>query len=379
MTRIKYLIAIVVLVGLTFWFGWFHKPGQKPQSEKIVPVEVRTVEAGSIEQIVELTGWIKASQMVDVASKVPGRVESLEVTRDDGSIVIVEEGLEVKKGEIIAVIDHDIYLAQLAAAKAAIEAGQVELADAEREKNRMLTLFESGSATAQARDKAVTTAQLAAAALNTARANLELAEVNLKESQIVSPIDGIVTAKHIDRGNMIRAGDRIVTIADVKTVKVVVSISEKYGEGIAAGTPVRLAVDAFGDRQFEASVYSVYPVLDESTHTVQIEIRLENGQMLLKPGMFARCSLIIKRKDNVVVIPKDVILGGKIDKPYVYVVEDANEQKKAHKRIVEIGITQADRCEIAEGLRPGETLVVNGMQYLADEIGVEVVNMKDIK
>jgi membrane fusion protein (multidrug efflux system) len=298
---------------------------------------------------------------------------------DDGGRMAVEEGAEVKKGHQIAVIDHDVYIAQLAAAQAVVEARQVELADAEREKNRMVALYQSGSTTAQARDKAITVAELAAAALNTARANLKLTQVNLQESSIVSSIDGIITAKHIDQGNMIKAGDRIVTVADLKTVKVVAAIAEKYGAKITAGVPAVLTVDAFPDRRFKTGVYSVYPTLDEQTHTIQIEIRFENGQMLLKPGMFARITLELNRKNDVVVIPRDVVLGGKIDKPYVYVVEKSSEQTVAHKRFVDIGIIQADKCEIASGLKAGEVLVVNGMHYLADEIEVEVVRMEDVK
>jgi RND family efflux transporter MFP subunit len=317
--------------------------------------------------------------VVDVASKVAGRVESFQVVGNDGSKTDVEEGLVVKKGQLLAVIDHDVYLAQLAAAKATVEARTVELADAEREKNRMLALYKSGSSTEQARDKAVTAAQLANASLNTAQANLKLAQVNLQESEVVSPIDGIVTAKHIDPGNMIKAGDRIVTVADLKTVKVIASVAEKYSAVIAAGTPAELSVDAYPDRVFKAGVYSVYPALDEQTHTIQIEIRLDNEQAILKPGMFAKVKLIMNRKDSAIVISRDVVLGGKIDKPYVYVVENASEQLKAHKRLVDIGIVQADKCEITDGLKPGEKLVVNGMQYLTDGIDVEVARMGEIK
>jgi membrane fusion protein (multidrug efflux system) len=391
MTKTKFWLAIAALLAVTFWLGYFRKTGQKPQDKRIVPVEVETVVLGPIEQTIELTGWIRANQVVDVAPKVAGRVESLQVVLDDGGKTDVEEGLVVKKGRRIAVIDHDVYLAQLAAAKAVVEARQVDLADAEREKNRMLSLFKSGSATEQAKDKAVTAAELAAASLSAAKANLELAQVNLQESEVVSPIDGIVTAKHIDQGNMIKAGDRIVTVADLKTVKVVASVAEKYGAEIAAGTPAEIGVDAYPDRRFSASVYSVYPALDEQTHTIQIEIRLDNepaspdsqasrgGQMLLKPGMFAKVALITNRKNDAVVIPRDVVLGGKIDKPYVYVVEHTSEQSIARKQIVTIGIIQADKCEITDGLKPGEQLVVNGMQYLADGIDVEIVRMGDIK
>ncbi|MGB2807295.1 MAG: hypothetical protein WBC22_06120, partial [Sedimentisphaerales bacterium] len=75
----------------------------------------------------------------------------------------------------------------------------------------------------------------------------------------------------------------------------------------------------------------------------------------------------------------DVILGGKIDKHYVYVIGEENYGKIAHKRIVEIGIKQGDRYEITEGLKAGQTLVVNGMNFLMDGIGVRIVRIEDIK
>ena len=97
--------------------------------------------------------------------------------------------------------------------------------------------------------------------------------------------------------------------------------------------------------------------------------------VLLKPGMFARVTLITRRTENAVVIPRDVILGGKIDQHYVYVVEDGI----AHKRFVNLGVTESGRCEITDGLKVGDTLVVNGMHYLTDEASVEVVRIEDIK
>jgi RND family efflux transporter MFP subunit len=377
--RILFWLIALAVVFVTFWFGFMRKTAEILEEEKKVPVEVEVVSPGSIEETIELTGWIKANQIVDIASKVAGRVESLRVPSDGSDSVAVEEGVSVKKGQQLAIIDHDVYLAQLVAAQAGVRAKEVELADAEREKKRVIALYEGGSATEQSRDKAMTAAELAAASLSLTKANLELAQINLLESMIVSPIDGIVTAKHIDEGNLIRSGDQIVTIADMKTVRVIVAATEKYGAQITVGMPAKIKVDAFAERTFDASVHSIHPALDAQTHTIQVEIRLDNEELLLKPGMFARVTLITRRKDNVVVIPRDIVLGGKIDKHYVYVVEEASAGKIARKHFVEIGIEQADRYEITNGLKEGETLVINGMNYLTDGMDVEVVRIEDIK
>ncbi|MDD5064376.1 MAG: efflux RND transporter periplasmic adaptor subunit [Phycisphaerae bacterium] len=371
--KVTYRIAAFLLVLFILWFAFMRKAPEKPE-KKTVPVEIETVSTGSIEETMELTGWIKANQLVDIASKVPGRVESLSVISNEGAQVNLEEGVEVQKGQQLASIDHDVYLVEVAAAGANLKAAEVEIADAEREKKRMVALYEGGSATEQSKDKAETSAAMAAARLSSARANLELAEINLRESAITSPIDGIVTAKYIDVGNLIKAGDRIVTVADMKTVKLIVAAAERYGEQVLVGMPVRIKVDALPEKVFTAKVYSVYPVLDEQTHTMQIEIRMDNGELLLKPGMFARVILITERKDDVVVISRDVVLGGRIDEPYVYVVEDGT----AHKRFVKIGIKQADSCEITDGLKTSEMLVVNGMNYLTDGMKVEVVRLEEI-
>jgi membrane fusion protein (multidrug efflux system) len=372
--KVTYWIAALILVLFIIRFALMRKSPEKPE-EKTVPVEIETVSTGPIKETMELTGWIKANQLVDIASKVPGRVESLSVISNEGVSVNLEEGVEVKKGQQLASIDHDIYLAEVAAAKANVRAAEVEIADAEREKKRMVALYEGGSATEQNKDKAETAAEMATARLNSAKANLELAEINLRESAIISPIDGIVTAKYIDAGNLVKADDRIVTVADIKTVKVIVAAAERYSEQILVGTPAIIKVDALPEKVFTAKVYSIYPALDEQTNAVQVEIRLENDQLLLKPGMFARVTLIIKQKDNTVVIPRDVVLGGKIDPYYVYVVNN----NIAHKTLVQIGITQADKYEILDGLKPGQTLVVNGMSFLKDGTKVEIVRIEDIK
>jgi RND family efflux transporter MFP subunit len=388
--RTIYWITVVVVVGVLFWAGFLREKPEKPPEEKITPVEVEAVETGFIEETIELTGIVRANNVVRVKSKVPGRIESLSLLLPGGKAVPVEEGLKVQKGWQIAIVDHDTYAAEVARAVAAVTAAEstveiheVELADAEREMKRINALYQSGSTTEQSRDKTTTAyraskAKLSAAKaqLAQAKAQLELAQINLRESTIVSPIYGIVTEKHIDQGNLINVGDVIVTIADMKLVKVIVGLAERYKTMVKPGLPARTYVDAYPGMPFAGEVYSVYPALDEKTRTLLVEIRLDNDELLLKPGMFARVTLVTDSKDDVVVVPRDVVLGSRIDdKPYVYVVAD----ETAEKRFVKTGIKQGDKWEILEGLRPYERLVVNGMNYLEDGSKVHVVRMEDIK
>ncbi|MFC1675712.1 efflux RND transporter periplasmic adaptor subunit [Planctomycetota bacterium] len=372
--RRLYWAIVAAVVVLTFLAGHFYQAGDIAAEKKIIPVEVEVVGSGSIERTIELSGWIKAKSIVDMTSKVSGRVESLDTVLEGGKVCIVEEGLGVKKGQKLALIDQDVFLAQVSAAQAQVKAREVELADADREMKRMVSLYENGSTTEQSKDKAVTAAELASASLELARANLELAQIDLRESTVVSPIDGVITARHIDCGNLVNAGQKIVTIAEVNTVKIVVSAAEKYAGHIIAGTEAEIKVDAYPEKFFKAQVYSVYPALDEHAHTIPVEIRLDNSEMLLKPGMFARVTLITERKEDAVVIARDVVLGGRIDDHYVYVIEKG----LAYKRIVKVGIKQNDRYEITEGLKAGETLVVNGMHYLEDKAKVEIVRIEEV-
>jgi membrane fusion protein (multidrug efflux system) len=390
MRKIIYWVVISGVITLTFIIGFIFKGTKVKEPVRKVPVEVNTVTTETIEAMVELTGWINANSVVVVKSKVPGRIESLRAVLPDGNSVALEEGVEVRKEQSLAVIDHDVYAVEVdrasavvAAAEAGLQTANVELNDAEREFKRMAALFEGGSTTAQNRDKAQTTAQMTAAKvkmmesqLRQAKAAMELAGINLRESTIISPVSGVITRKHIDLGNLVTVGEPIVTIADVSTVKIVAGLAERYAGAIKAGMLVRIKVDAFENRQFEAEIYSVYPAVDEQSREVQVEIRIDNSSdLLLKPGMFARVILVMQRKDDVVVISRDAVLGGKIDEPYVYVVENGI----ARKHIVKIGIKQGDKYEITDGLKKGQSLVVNGMQFLADGIAVEVVRIEDIK
>jgi membrane fusion protein, multidrug efflux system len=363
-------LVILILVTATYWFSFMREVQQDLPENRPVPVEIVALASDTIEETIELTGWIAPHRTLHIASKVAGRIESLHGVNEHGEQVDLEVGTAVTQGQKLAPIDRQVYDAKLAAARARVRLREIELANKTREKQRIVALHESGSITEQDRDTALTLAELAQASLSLAQVDLTLARINVQESMITSPITGIVTAKHVEPGDLVGVGQGIVTVADFHRVKVLLNFPDTYAARIVAGMRVNLRVDAYPEQRFEASIYSIYPTIDQAVHSLKAEVRLANPECQLMPGMFARVSVIVHRKENVIVVDRDVILGGKTQRSYVYTVQD----NSARKCFVEVGIKQAARCEIASGLALGQALVVNGMDYLIDGAAVRVVD-----
>jgi membrane fusion protein (multidrug efflux system) len=280
----------------------------------------------------------------------------------------VDVGVAVKEGEVIAVINHDIYLAQLAECQAALEAGKVALADAEREKKRMVALYEGGSATEQNKDKAVTAADLAAAQLKQAQAALDMAKVTLDKATIKSPINGVVAQKYVDQGNMAGPSTPLVRIVQIDTLKVTGGVSERYLPQLVSGkTPVNIKTDAYPQDEFEGMVYKVGVAVDPVTRTGEVEIRVPNQDRRLNPGMFARMTIVLSQKECVVV--PDSALIREYDNEYVFVVDGG----KALRRRLKLGLSQGQYHEVLDGLSAGDMVITHGQTLLKDGQMVEVV------
>ncbi|MBM4040957.1 MAG: efflux RND transporter periplasmic adaptor subunit [Planctomycetes bacterium] len=199
-----------------------------------------------------------------------------------------------------------------------------------------------------------------AAKLLPAKAALELANINLKESTIEAPIAGVVALKHLDEGNMVSPGIAIVTLMDVGTVKVVVGVAERDLALLKAGaTKAKVSVDAYPDESFEGTVQKISPVVDERTRTVEVEIHVPNGHRRLRPGMFVRVELVLLEKKGVPVLPDHAVTWVE-DEPWVTLVNAG----KAVPRVVKLGLSEGPVVEVTEGAKPGDLVIVRGQQGL---------------
>lgn len=359
-------ITAIVIIAAVFMivFVWRGKGTDNDKQAATLKVVTQTIGTAKLDETIPVTGSFEPLISVEIVPEISGQLQQLQLANGTP----VDVGVVVKEGEVIAAINHDIYLARLAECQAALEAGKIALADAEREKNRMVKLFEGGSATEQARDKAVTTADLAAAQLKQAQAALEMAKVNVDKATIESPLSGVVAQKYVDHGNMVGPSTPLVRIVQIDTLKVRGGVSERYLPQLVSGkTPVNIKTDAYPQDEFEGMVYKVGVAVDTVTRTGEVEIRVPNTDGKLKPGMFARMTIMVSQKECVVV--PDSALVREADQTYVFVV-NANVARRCS---VKLGVWQGQLHEVMNGVSPGDVVVTHGQTQLKDGQAVEIV------
>ncbi|MBM3252656.1 MAG: efflux RND transporter periplasmic adaptor subunit, partial [Candidatus Omnitrophica bacterium] len=139
-------------------------------------------------------------------------------------------------------------------------------------------------------------------------------------SPVNSPLDGYVGRIYVDKADTVTTQTPLANVINIDAIKIKVNITEKYLPFIVVGQLAKLKVDVYPDREFDARISMVSPQLDVETRTFPIEVTLDNKDYLLKPGMFAKVSLIIKEHKDVPVILKDAIMG-KEPNCYIYVIE----------------------------------------------------------
>jgi len=348
-----------------------------------VVVAVERVRLGTVRNSVWVTGEVLALRSVEVVPKIAGRLERLRTPGGE----LIEEGVEVKKGQVVAVIEHEQLEAAVRSAEAALEVARaaretamVNVADALREKERWVELRKRGSGAERQLDQAVTAYDRAQAQLKQAGARiaqveaaLAQAKVNLDEATIEAPFSGLVARKHVDEGAFVGPSTPLFKLADISQVEITGGVAGRHYPRLQAGqTKAEIQVDACSDRRFEGTVSRLRPELDRVTRTVAVTIRVANPERRLKPGMYARIRLILDERKDVPIVPDEALVAAG-DKTHVFVVDDG----RVHVREVKIGLEEGAENEVLEGLRAGDRVVVRGQQLLSEGMVVEPVEEED--
>jgi HlyD family secretion protein len=388
------LAAIVLIGGGLAAYQWYA--GAAPR------IEYTTAPATIADLTVEVsaTGTLQPLTQVDISSELSGVVRS----------VAVDENQQVRQGDVLAKLDTSKLEAQIEraqasakAAAAAVETAEVTLKENEQALARASELAKKGMATQQALDAATAERDRAKAALDSAEANLAIAKADLKlqqadldKSTIYAPIDGIVLTRSVDPGQTVasslQAPVLFVIAADLSKMELKAAVDEADIGQVKAGQHARFTVDAFPERPFDAEIrdISFASVTTDGVVTYDARLDVDNGEMLLRPGMTATVSVVTKQAKGALTVPSTAFRyrpaemrerpfsllsmftgrggrggrrGQQDQKPAegtrtLYVLENG----RPHRVDVKIGATDGDRTEVLSGLKEGDQVITASQQ-----------------
>ena len=301
----------------------------------VAVVEVFTRE---VPQEAVYTSTVQAYAKNNIAPQMAGRITKINV----------EIGDFVKEGQILAEID-----------KAQLLQAQLQLQNQEVELQRLKSLYEAGGLSQSDYDAI----QMQYNVLKTQVENL------IENTTLRSPINGVVTARNYDVGDMYAMSMPIFTVEQIVPVKLLVGISESDYSKVKKGDSVSITADAIPGKTFYGKVNRIYPTVDPATRTFTVEVKVDNNYKTLRPGMFVRATINFGVNNNVVIPDVAVVKQQGSGERFVYVL---NEDNTVTYQKVVLGRRMGAEYEVLEGISNGAKVVTGGQIRLKDGIKVTV-------
>ncbi|MGD9993992.1 MAG: efflux RND transporter periplasmic adaptor subunit [Salinivirgaceae bacterium] len=315
--------------------------------ERTYPVKVATVEQEIIDRPLEYTSNLAAFKEIYFAPVTPGRI----------SKILVEEDDRIQKGQLLVEMDKT----QLNQAKIQNESAKINF-------QRIDTLYRLGSASEQQHEQLKTQYDLT-------KMNVEYLTEN---THLLSPINGVVTDKHFENGELFSGAPNtvvgkaaILTLMQINPMKALVSVSQSYFNQIKKGMEAEINTSLYPDKVFNGKVDKIHPTIDAATRTFKVEVLIDNPKEELRPGMFAAISINMEKTKALVVPSITVLKQEGTNNRYVFV----NNKGVAKKVSVEVGKRFDDKIEIiSDEIAVGTQLIVEGQANLMDGSKIDVLN-----
>ena len=325
------------------------KLNDEEEEAPAMPVETAVASRGDIYATYSGTAPVEAFADATVVAKVGGEVRE----------IFVEEGDDVKAGQLLARLDGD---------RLRLEQKQTEanLRKLQRDHQRNVDLRDRGLISDGDFEKIMYD-------MEALEATNKLAMLQLSYSEIRTPINGVVSERFIKIGNMLEVDAQTFTVTSLEPLISYLHVPEREYRKIIAGQNAAMIVDALGGAIFPAKVARISPVVDPATGTFKITIEVNDDTRRLKPGMFARIAIVHDMHANVLQVPRSALID-EVGTESVFVVED----DVAIRRVVETGFTNEGRVEISSGITDTDNFVIIGQAGLKDGAKVIVINTDNI-
>ncbi len=364
--------GMLSVLGLLAGCGNSDKSASEPP---LAPVKVITVEPQDIILLTEFTGEVSSSQVVELRARVSGVLDDKHFS--DGDMV--------ERGQLLFSIDDRDFKARLQEAKATLSKAQADYTRAKLDVDRYEPLLKTQVIARQVYDNAVATMRAAQSAIENGKGAVKQAQLSLEYASIESPVSGKLGAAEVDIGDLITAGTTL--LAEISTIDVswvYFSVSEPQlleyqrthdsdsvdQEDGGEGTKVKLIRSDGSMYDQEGVINFSDRALNSTTGTYRLRAEFPNPDGSLRPGMFARIQVATKSEDGVLAIP-DKAVTQLLNDFYVVVVEDDDVAKHVS---VKVGPRQDGLWIIEDGLKPGDRVVIEGIQRARDGGKVKVTN-----
>lgn len=325
-------------------------------------VEVGRAEALRIEDDALAVGTVRAAQTVMLRPEVSGRVVRIGF----------KDGQRVRKGQLLVQLDDLLQRAQLQQAEAQASIARTNL---QRSRELLAQNFVSQSAVDQN-----------AAALEVAMAQVALARAQLVRLSIVAPFDGVAGISSVDVGDYLKDGADIVSLEDRSRLWVDFRLPERYLGSTRPGLAVEFTLDALPGQTFEGKVEALDSLIEANGRSLLVRARIDKPASVLTSGMFARARVVFAVRERAVMVPEEALvpLGGKqyvfkaVDGPATGTADLARPPAKVSQRVeAKLGVRQAGKVEILEGVAPGDLVVTAGHQRLlrGDALPLRVMDL----
>ena len=292
---------VIIISSICLILAIFMLKGCK--SSKAVQYKTETPKKTTLVEQVEASGTINPVTQTSVGTQVSGRVDQ----------IFVDYNSQVKKGQLLAVIDPSTYESNVTQQEANLQKVQSVAENAKRNLERYKTLYKQDLVAKSELDNAQTDYLSAYAQVVQAQASLDKAKIDLSYTNVVSPVDGIVISKEVELGQTVAASYQTPTLflvaEDLTKMQIEVNISEADISKIKEGQDVNFNIDAYPDKTFRGKVSQVRnaatTISNVVTYTVVVSV--DNSDMLLKPGMTANVAIITAQADNALTVPNQAL------------------------------------------------------------------------
>lgn len=360
-TSVIAALGILLAAAGGYWYGAAGKPAPVPGAATAqaaiaksgagkgvsgaVTVELTKVGTAALPQTITAVGSLRSDESVTLRPEVAGRITE----------ILFQEGRRVARGATLVRLDPAIHMADLQQARANLTLAQSKY-------ERALDLAERKFISGQAKDEAKNN-------LDVAQAVVALAEARLAKMDLKAPFSGFIGLRVVSVGDYVKEGQDLVNIEAIDPLKVDFRVPETFLNLVRVGQEIGVALDALPGRTYEGKVIALNPLVDAAGRTLVIRAQVRNQDTTLRPGMFARVTLITRAEKDALVLPEEALVPQGSDQ-YVFRVIDG----KAARVKVETGQRRGGMVEILKGVEKDDVVVSAGQLKLRDGTPVRVAN-----